>query len=322
MSRATRIGSALAGLVVATGMMVGAPAAHAEKVEVTVSERGFERNLEEVFQGDTVFWTLEPDAQLHHSVTSVQEGLFDHVFDPAVHPRTRFEFTFNTPGTYNYYCKFHAEQGMVGRIVVRETASTTTSSTTSSSTTSSSTTSTTATTRPTTSTSATTTPTTAPPTTTPTTQPAGTSSTTRPAGTTTAPTTATTAPKPGVSGASQPTTTTTKKKSTTTTAKKKKTTPASAKPKVERTTTTSTMLPSLAAALPSGAGEVPAAGSEDLPDATEAGEEAASWVGKQDGGKGGGAKKKMMLALGGLGALGLGGAGWRWYNRSSRYLPA
>ena len=82
------------------------------------------------------------------------------------------------------------------------------------------------------------------------------------------------------------------------------------------------MLPSLAATLPSGSGEAPTPSSADLPDATEAGDEAASWVGDEKGGKGGPGKKKALVALGGLGALSLGGAGWRWYHRSSRYLPA
>jgi hypothetical protein len=81
------------------------------------------------------------------------------------------------------------------------------------------------------------------------------------------------------------------------------------------------MLPSLAAALPSGAGEAPTESSEDLPDATEAGDEAASWVGNEKGGKSSGGMM-LLFGLGGAGALGLGGAAWGWYHRSSRYLSA
>jgi plastocyanin len=32
---------------------------------------------------------------------------------------TRFRVTFNTPGTFNYICALHDEEGMVGRVIVR-----------------------------------------------------------------------------------------------------------------------------------------------------------------------------------------------------------
>lgn len=314
MSRATRIGSALAGLVMAAGMMVHAPVAHAENAQVIVSDGVFSPPNVEVVQGDVVVFDLAADATLRHSVTV--PGLFDQEFgptDPKPQQRITLPTQNLTPDTYSYGCKFHYQQGMVGQIVVRPASTDTSSSTT-----------TTTTAPPTTTTTAPATTTTTPPTsatTTPTTRPA-TTSTTRPAGTTTAPTvatTATTAPKPSVQGASEPTTPTTKKKSTTTTAKKKKATPSTVK--VEETTTTTTMMPSLAAALPSGQGETPTPASEDLPDATEAGEEAASWVGDEKGGKSGGGML-LLFGLGGIGALGLGGAAWGWYHRSSRYLSA
>ena len=358
MSRATRIGSALAGLLVATGVLAGAPSAHAQQslVDVTVTDTEFTPKELQVKVNESVAFQLQ-GTQLNHSVTSV-DGHFDLVFSDSGFAAMRLP----EAKSYAYYCKYAKDRNaldpasppMDGVIVVSEpapttttsstTSSTTTSSTstststtstsTSSTTTSTSTTSTTSTTRPTTTTSATTTPTTV----SPTTRPAVTTSTTRPPGTTTAPTvatTATTAAKAVVQGASQSTATTTKKKpstkkkkSTTTTAKKKKkaTRPASAKPKVQRTTTTSTTLPSLAAAmpplaaaLPSGAGEVPAASSEaDLPDATEAGDEAASWVGDEEGK--GEARKLLLFGLGGLGALGLASAGLGWSRRSGRYL--
>jgi plastocyanin len=32
---------------------------------------------------------------------------------------TRFRITFNTPGTFNYICALHDQEGMVGKIIVR-----------------------------------------------------------------------------------------------------------------------------------------------------------------------------------------------------------
>jgi hypothetical protein len=317
MSRATRIGSAVAGFVVAAGMLAAAPPAHAESAQVQVEDMQFTPKDVTVIQGEDVVFDLAPNATASHSFTLPALGYDEELNPQGPGPK---RFTFSTKGlepkTYAYGCRFHWQShNMVGTITVQPAAVTTTSTEPTTTTTAPPTTTTTA---PQTTT---TTPTTAP---TSTTRPP-TTSTTRPP-TTTAPTTATTAPpttattaKPTVSGASEPVTTTTKKKTTPTTKKDKKSTTSTA-PVVEETTTT--MLPSLAAQLPGTTGGQPTG--EEVPEVTEAGEgeEAASWVGEEKGGKGGGRKKKAMMALGGIGLLGLGGAAWSWHNRSSKYMPA
>ena len=54
------------------------------------------------------------DAELH-SVTSESDG-----FDLELDPGKSEKVDFNTPGTYDYYCRYHPE--MAGTIVVQEAA--------------------------------------------------------------------------------------------------------------------------------------------------------------------------------------------------------
>jgi plastocyanin len=61
--------------------------------------------------GTTVTWTNQ-DYDLH--TVSSYDGLFES--GPLDYHET-FSFTFNKPGTYNYYCKPHPE--MLGTIVVK-----------------------------------------------------------------------------------------------------------------------------------------------------------------------------------------------------------
>ena len=61
--------------------------------------------------GTTVSWTNRDSAS--HTVTSS-----DQVFDsPTLEQGKTFQFTFNTPGTYNYFCRIHPS--MKAKIVVR-----------------------------------------------------------------------------------------------------------------------------------------------------------------------------------------------------------
>jgi hypothetical protein len=299
-------------------MLAGAPPAHAESAQVEVGDMQFTPKDVTVIQGEDVVFDLAPNATVAHSFTLPALGYDEELNPQGPGPK---RFTFSTKGlepkTYAYACKYHFQShNMVGTITVQPAAVTTTSTEPTTTTTAPPTTTTTA--PPTT----TTTPTTAP---TSTTRPP-TTSTTRPS-TTTAPTTATTAPpttattaKPTVSGASEPVTTTTKKKTTPTTKKDKKSTTSTA-PVVEETTTT--MLPSLAAQLPGAPGDQATGEDPAVTDAGD-GEEAVSLIGDGEdrGGKGGGRKKKALMALGGIGVLGLGGAAWSWHHRSSKYMPA
>ncbi len=63
-----------------------------------------------ISRGTTVIWTNQTQAE--HTVTA-NNGAFN--FDPVV-PGQRVSFTFNTAGTYSYYCTFHPY--MTGTIAV------------------------------------------------------------------------------------------------------------------------------------------------------------------------------------------------------------
>jgi plastocyanin len=67
--------------------------------------------------GDTVVWinTSPSSSGIPHTVTS-KTGAW--VSSPTLTPGQHFHVTFNTAGTFNYYCKFHGSLGMVGQIVV------------------------------------------------------------------------------------------------------------------------------------------------------------------------------------------------------------
>jgi plastocyanin/uncharacterized membrane protein len=56
-----------------------------------------------------------------HSVTAYEDRIpTAEPFDSDTMSEGAFEYTFDTPGTYDYYCKPHKAMGMVGRIVVGE----------------------------------------------------------------------------------------------------------------------------------------------------------------------------------------------------------
>lgn len=87
----------------------------------------------EIDPGTEVVWTNR-DAQVRHTVTSGRpgsdgvpgvskampdrpDGLFDGVLPDA---SAEFEFTFDEPGTYEYFCRVHPS--MTGEIVVKARA--------------------------------------------------------------------------------------------------------------------------------------------------------------------------------------------------------
>ena len=59
--------------------------------------------------GDTVTWTNHDGAV--HSTTEN-----NNVWNSDLNPGNSFSFTFNNPGTYSYFCRFHP--GMVGEVKV------------------------------------------------------------------------------------------------------------------------------------------------------------------------------------------------------------
>lgn len=86
--------------------------------------------------GTTVEWVSRTDDA--HSVTayedslpngaeyfasggfSNEEGARENVADGLLEEGDRFEVTFETPGTYEYFCIPHESDGMTGTVVVEE----------------------------------------------------------------------------------------------------------------------------------------------------------------------------------------------------------
>ena len=89
----------------------------AEPMSVAAVDSAFEPAEVTVPAGTTVVWTNE--GQLPHTVTADDEMFDSGTLDPGA----TFEFTFDTPGEYPYYCRFHGGPGgvgMAGTIIVEE----------------------------------------------------------------------------------------------------------------------------------------------------------------------------------------------------------
>jgi plastocyanin len=59
--------------------------------------------------------TFENDSRLTHTATCTKCGL-----DTGdIQPRTLKTLTFGKPGTYQLFCRYHGEQGMVATVIVK-----------------------------------------------------------------------------------------------------------------------------------------------------------------------------------------------------------
>ena len=117
--RAWRI-ALIAGLIVVGGA-VAVPAL-AKDAEVSIVGTSFQPSTITVEAGDTVTWTTTQSIGQQHSVTSGKPGDADagKVFDSGLGLQNNgqsFPFTFNTPGTYDYFCQVHPTQ-MTGQVIV------------------------------------------------------------------------------------------------------------------------------------------------------------------------------------------------------------
>lgn len=107
----------------------GAGGSPRARSDVTLEAIAFEPSRLEIETGTTVTWTNE-DEGVAHTVTSGtpkkegipglsedKEGKHDGVFNGELPDAgDTFEFTFDEPGTYRYFCAIHAP--MTGTIVV------------------------------------------------------------------------------------------------------------------------------------------------------------------------------------------------------------
>jgi plastocyanin len=83
--------------------------------KVNIKDSSFQPSTLTVPAGAIVEWHNQDGVQ--HTVTSDIKGLFD---SGVLNPGKKFDFTFNTPGSYGYYCSIHP--GMKGTITVTEAA--------------------------------------------------------------------------------------------------------------------------------------------------------------------------------------------------------
>jgi len=98
------------------GLLVFAPSAWAQDQEVTVrmEDNFFDQANITVEPGTTVTWVQSGDNA--HTTTSY-DGLWDSGMIEGGTDGT-FSFTFEEPGTYDYFCIPHEELGMVGTVTV------------------------------------------------------------------------------------------------------------------------------------------------------------------------------------------------------------
>jgi plastocyanin len=111
------------------GTLVFAPSVGAQGQEVTVrmEDNFFASANITVESGTTVTWVQSGDNP--HTTTSY-DGLWDSGLLPGGSGQS-FSFTFDEPGTYDYFCIPHEDLGMVGTVTVtgRATATATASPT-------------------------------------------------------------------------------------------------------------------------------------------------------------------------------------------------
>jgi len=129
----------LAGTGVALGSLAGCVRTQGstDQWDVTTTDSKFRPARYEASVGETVVW--HNTSQRSHTVTAYQDRIPDGAtyfasggFDSeqaardgwkrglegAIHPGESFEHTFETPGTYRYFCIPHEVMGMVGSVVV------------------------------------------------------------------------------------------------------------------------------------------------------------------------------------------------------------
>jgi plastocyanin len=105
----------LLGLILLVGF---AAAVEATTFTVQIAQGGltFSPAVQPINAGDTVHWVW---AGSGHSTTSGNPCTSDGTWDSGVHNSGfTFDVTFNTPGTFPYFCSIHCFFGMTGTIIV------------------------------------------------------------------------------------------------------------------------------------------------------------------------------------------------------------
>ncbi|MDR9419090.1 plastocyanin/azurin family copper-binding protein [Gracilimonas sp.] len=90
--------------------------------EVEMVGQSFSPQNIEVEVGTTVTWVNE--STLIHTVTSGSNGDHDGIFDSGnIAENEEFSYTFEEVGTFDYFCRPHVNNGMVGTVTVVESDS-------------------------------------------------------------------------------------------------------------------------------------------------------------------------------------------------------
>jgi plastocyanin len=102
-------------VVVALGLGLPARASAQDQPAISVQDNLFQPSQVQVTAGETVTWSQ--DGAMQHTITA-DDGSFDSAI---INPGDTFSFTFDAPGTYQYYCQIHGGpggEGMSGVVVV------------------------------------------------------------------------------------------------------------------------------------------------------------------------------------------------------------
>ncbi|MGH8958402.1 MAG: cupredoxin domain-containing protein [Acidimicrobiia bacterium] len=97
----------------AAAATTGAPSAGGD-VSVTANDFSFSPAMVTVSVGDSITWTLAEGA---HTTSSGSSPDLDGIWDQALTADAPFTFTFEEPGTYDYFCRFHPDF-MTGTVIV------------------------------------------------------------------------------------------------------------------------------------------------------------------------------------------------------------
>jgi plastocyanin len=97
-------------LVATLALVVGAATAAGDRVRA--SNYSFKPRTVTIQKGQSVTWKR---VEGRHTVT-LRDGSFDKVLSKS-HPRR--SLSFDQPGTFRYYCRFHRSLGMKGKVVVQ-----------------------------------------------------------------------------------------------------------------------------------------------------------------------------------------------------------
>lgn len=92
------------------------------EAEVNVLDNTFNEQNIQVAPGTKVVWTN--NGHQNHDVIATGENTDWGTETGALGPDEVYEYTFEEPGTYRYYCSIHgtAEAGMIGAVVVADQA--------------------------------------------------------------------------------------------------------------------------------------------------------------------------------------------------------